>query len=51
MNQLKITPDIAELIGAYREGTPLTRDELQLVQSFLNDSDLRDLNLDAAPTC
>ncbi len=51
MNQLKITPDIAELIGAYREGTPLTNDELQTVQSFLSDSDLHDLNLDAAPTC
>lgn len=51
MSQLKITPDIAELIGAYREGAHLTHDELQLVQSFLTDSDLSDLNLDAAPTC
>ena len=51
MNQLKITPDIAELIGDYREGARLTNDELQTVQSFLTDSDLCDLNLDAPPTC
>lgn len=51
MNQLKITPDIAELIGAYREGARLTNDELQTVQSFLTDLDLCDVDLDAAPTC
>lgn len=46
MNQLKITPDIAELIGAYREGARLTNDELQMVQSFLTDSDLYGLDFD-----
>lgn len=36
MNKLDITPDVAELMGAYLEGKPLSSQEQEIVQSALN---------------
>ena len=37
MSKLKITPDIAELMGTYMEGGFLTSEELQIVHSVMNE--------------
>lgn len=37
MSKLKITPEIAELMGTYLEGGYLTNDELQLVHSVMDE--------------
>lgn len=40
-----ITPDIAELIGAYNEGNHLTQDERNLVQQILGNNQFKDIQL------
>lgn len=48
MSKLKITPDIAELIGTYMEGGFLTSEELQIVHSVMNE-DFMSHHLDIDP--
>ena len=38
MSKLDITPDIAELMGAYLEGNPLSSQEREIVQNAMNRS-------------
>jgi hypothetical protein len=48
MSKLKITPDIAELMGTYMEGGFLTSEELQIVHSVMNE-DFMSHHLDIDP--
>lgn len=48
MSKLKITPDIAELMGTYIEGGFLTSEELQIVHSVMNE-DFMSHHLDIDP--
>lgn len=43
MKNLKITPDVAELMGAYIEGNPLSEQEQEIVQNAISQNDMKSI--------